>query len=118
MVVIREQQMEAFARVLMDRFVQRTVEHLLQDLPEETASLGLDRPKLEDFVRKGIRQAKNYGIQYDHDLQLYVDCMVTLEPEFDRLPWAAPILNDGQKSGEEKMDAISEYMLFGLPDRK
>lgn len=118
MLVIRTEQIDVFSRALMDDFVRRMAEHLETDFPTEVARLNLEKPQLIGFVREGIEQAKRYAIEYEADLQLYVDCLVTLGPDFAQKPWAAAILNDYFKSGEDKMAEISEYMLFGLPERK
>jgi hypothetical protein len=121
MLVIRSEQLEVFSQAMQDRFVEQMVRHLTTDFPSEVRGLGVDRAGLEGLVRQGIVQAREYGIEYDDDLQLYLDCMVLLGPQFNadpRYPWAATILNDGDKDGETKMAEISQYLQFGLEDRK
>ena len=81
----------------------------------------MNEKDLESFVQQGISNSKNYGLENEDDLKLYIECMIILSPNFDqdqRFPWAKEILTNEDLDGEAKMASISEHMIFGLENPK
>jgi hypothetical protein len=119
--LIREKQMQAFSQSCLDKFACRLANHLRCNYASNLDDLGINNEEVVPFVKNGIKNAQQYGIEYDDDLELYVECMVLLCPTFDqdsRFPWAREILKRKDIDGETKMAEIGEYMTFGLEDPK
>jgi len=113
--------METFSSVRIDSFVARMVRHLEDAFSEEIASHGIDKTELEPLVRRGVRDAETYGVVCEDDLELYIQCMALLGPQFDREPdlaWAGRILLQTDLTGSEKMDRINDHLLFGLDEAR
>jgi len=117
MLNLREDQMEALGRAGEETFVTRMADHLRRDFPAELQRHGIAPAQVEDLVRRGMADARGYGVEYEADLQLYLECLLLLGPAFDRdpqLPWARAILTRGDLDGAGKMDQIDEALLFAL----
>ena len=117
MLQIRRSQMEAFSKQMEDAFVKRMVRHLRADFPEELTAHDLQETDLDRFARRGVNDARGYGVVNEKDVQLYIECMVLLCPDFDRsdrFPWAGETLKREDLDGEQKMDQINEHLAFGL----
>ncbi|HYH14959.1 MAG TPA: hypothetical protein VD794_07060 [Flavisolibacter sp.] len=66
-------------------------------------------------VFKSIQKAKAYGLTFENDVLLYVECMIYLGIDFDNNPktgWAKKILTNETMSGETKMNTIYEHIIF------
>lgn len=117
MLRIRKAQMEAFSASLKEAFIQRMVRHLRTDFPEQLILHELGSDELEPLVRRGMADAEKYGVVNEEDIQLYLECLVLLNPNFDcanDTKWASSILRRDDWDGKMKMDAINDYLLFGL----
>jgi len=114
MLKMRQAQMDAFSESLERAFFRRMFVHLRGDFPAEVASLGLDDAALEAMIHRGIGEARGYGVVHEPDVELYLECMVLLGPDFDRrIDWCAATLRDQTLDGGKKMDAINDHLLFG-----
>jgi len=105
----------------MESFVRRMIAHLRTDFSEEVAARNLRGEDFEPLVRRGIANARGYGVQNEGDLQLFLECMVMLGPSFDKdgaRPWAAQILQRADLAGHEKMDQIGDHLVFGTEGRR
>lgn len=114
---IRDAQLETLAANQMRRFVDGMVIHLRDDFRSERQRHGVSDTCLPDLVRSGIEDAARYGVTYEDDVQLYLECLAMLGPEFDRdptIPWAGEILRADYLDGETKMSEIHEHLLFNL----
>ena len=88
---IRKQHMDAFSRSVDDAFIQRLVRHLRDNFPGQVADRGLGPKDLEPLARRGLANARKYGLVAERDIRMYVELMVLLGPNFDedpKLPWA------------------------------
>ncbi|MCG8550298.1 MAG: hypothetical protein MI799_07845 [Desulfobacterales bacterium] len=107
--------MEALAKVSRETFIKRMVAHLESAYSKELREqVGLIQNP-QNFVRDGVKKATLYDISYEHDVQLYLECMVELGPNFDTdsdIPWASKILQNRNLTGEDKMNAIEEHLIF------
>ena len=120
MLTIRPEQMGALAKSLEEAFVARMVAHVRRQFPEEMKQHGLEPEAHEPVVRQAIADARAYGIEFEDDLQSYIECAALLGPEFDRdeaYPWATETLRRTDIDGERKMTEIGQYRVF-LVDKK
>jgi len=116
---IRKEQIEAFSESLKEAYVVRMAAHLRDDFPEQLESQGLQEDDLEPLVRQGMADAEKYGVVYESDVQLYLECLVLLGPKFDRdrkYPWARQTLRRKDLDGAAKMDEIEQYLVFELEE--
>lgn len=117
--LIRAEQMQAMSRALEDAFVKRMVKHLCDGFPRQLEVQGLKEKDLEAMVRKGIMDAKQYDVIYENEIEKYIECMVILNPKFDKdpeIPWAVEILRRTNINGREKMEEISNHLIFKMDD--
>ncbi|MCD6303567.1 MAG: hypothetical protein J7M21_01225 [Planctomycetes bacterium] len=104
---IRKEQMDAFSEPLMRSFECRLVRHVEKVFPDECGQLGDEA--VRQRVRKGIRDARKYGVVIEYDVARYVDLMFILSEDFDdndEFPWARRILNHPDLDGRAKMDRL------------
>jgi hypothetical protein len=89
---VRKKQHDAVA---MKGFVDRVEAHLAEDLlvrkvtAEERARL-----PLRAMIEHGIAIARDYGLETERDMMLFVLNMITINPEFHRQPRIQGILRD------------------------
>jgi len=110
-VVIREQQMGALRKSVIDGFAGRVARELRSQFPYKLKTNSHDQVKR--LVHEAIRRGKPYGVVSEADIKRYAEYMVEYQPDFDSTPWARPILA-GAKSGSEKMDELDNYTTFEL----
>ena len=110
MLLIRNEQIETLSEHLLRGFEERMIIHLRSKFPDQVQPMKKD--DLLKFIRYGLKQAQQYGIEIEWDICRYVECMVRYGPFFDMaddFTWAAAILNDHGLSGTIKMDKIDDY---------
>ena len=115
MFVIRKQQVQALSAGRMDAFVGRLVRHLRDDFPQYLRAHALPEENLEPMVRTGLKEAEQYGVIYESDVERYIECMAMLGPAFPRdstFPWAGETLRRHDLDGRAKMDLISDHVAF------
>ncbi len=115
MLVIRNQQMQAFREAALTDFVKRMAAHLRQACPEPTRKLA--EPELHGRIRAGIEKAEKFGVTDENDVRRYLEYVAELGPEFPDAPghaWAAEILKIQDLSGTKKMNRIDDHHLFVL----
>jgi hypothetical protein len=99
--------MEAFARDMRERFIQRIALHLRNNFRQAVAEY-TDR-ELIGMVGRGVLKARTYRITLQADVVRFVEYLFLYHPEFDERPawkWAESILRSDQLTGTEKMDKI------------
>ncbi len=107
---IRKEQLRILSEHRVDDFVRRMARHVTEDLPRQCEAQSLTEADADSFVRRGIAAARDHDITTEVGVRQYIDCMVTLGPEFDsdaRYPWAQEILSDDGLSPAEKADALA-----------
>ena len=116
---IRKEQMDALRKSREDAFVARMVKHLRNDFRKGRVTQHIAEGDLEALVRRGITDAEKYGVIYEDDVRLYIECMVVLGPMFDqdqRCGWAGELLRQEGLDGTTKMDQIDQYLIFGTAE--
>ena len=110
--VIRREQFDTFKAALQSDYVRQIVEHLQVRFPEECRARCYNSRVLTGLVSQAIDDTNRYGVQQASDLQLYLECLVLLRPNFDKeTDWAASILNRPDLDGTAKMDAIHDHLV-------
>lgn len=107
--------MEVLSEAMRATFVRRVVARLQADSAHEVEKLGLNEEVLPQVVECSIDKAASYGVLDEHDVELFIDCVMVLGLEFDQdpsFPWAGDILRRDNCTGTEKMSFIHDYLLF------
>lgn len=110
MLVIRDDQIEAFDESMLRSFKNRMVSHLRTACPKETS--GISDEELRALIQEGIDKAESYEIFEDNDVRRFLEYMSILNPDFDQnssFPEILEILNHEEMDGTEKMDEIDFY---------
>ncbi len=110
MLVIRDDQIEAFDESMLRSFKNRMFSHLREACPEETSRMS--DGELRALIQGGIDKAESYEIFEDNDLRRFLEYMLILNPDFDQdssFPEIQEILNHEEMDGTEKMDEIDFY---------
>jgi hypothetical protein len=105
MLVIRDEQMEAFGAYMMRQFEERMAAHLRAAFPEQIGEM--PETELRQAVRARIAQSASYGLNYEDEIERYLDYTVIHGAEFPRMPWASEILKTGE-SGPTKVRLLEE----------
>ena len=92
--ILRKEQLEAFADGAAKRFEDRLIAHVSKFFPKDCAALG---GRLREEVRYGIDRAGAYGLVSERETCKFVDVMFAFGRDFDaggQFPWGAEVLND------------------------
>ena len=121
MLIIRKEQMEAFARQAREQFIHDSIAHIRTVLPDEYAFLGDSR--VRESVDLALQRADGYGITDTYDVLRYLNLMYSLGFDFDRdeqYDWAAGILTDKSLSSRTRMDLLVERasVSSGVPNER
>lgn len=84
----------------MDDLVNRTIEFLQEEAPEELAGLSLDL--VAQLVASGIARASSHGLTQESAIQDYVLLMFEVAPNFDQHPAFAKALRDTAAEGVDE----------------
>jgi hypothetical protein len=106
-VVLRKDQIVAFERAAAYQFLDRAVDELRQDWPEECARLSPET--LRERVKTGMVKAGRYGIRMEDDILKYLNLSMLWSENFDaspETPWAGEILNRRDLAGSEKIHLL------------
>jgi hypothetical protein len=111
MLTIRDEQMRAFAAVMLDGFVDRTVARVAREHPVRHAAMGTDATRA--LVKRGIARAGTYGIEETGAVGAFIDAMITIHPEFEMqkgMEDVLEILKDRDVSDEARMQLVGERL--------
>ena len=96
-----------FESIALERFKNRTYQHLIAIWPEECKSLGEEAVRAS--IQEGLTKARSYGLNSELDVARYIDLIYTLGDSFDcnpELPWAGAILRDDSLAPGQRLDAL------------
>lgn len=108
--VIRKEQMEALSAYMRQSFEDRMVEHIAADFPELFARMKEEGSR--EFVRAGVERCAPHGIDTEGGIRFIVDLLLE-HPDFDEsrdMAWARTILQDGELSGQAKVNLIEKRL--------
>ena len=109
MLVIRESQMAALGRDLLDHFDFVALAHVKECFPEVCAEIGDDTAL--NYVSSGLKRARAYGLESEYDLFRFLNLIFTLGGDFDsgeEYPWVRPILQNTDAPATTRMDLLME----------
>lgn len=111
MLIIRDEQMQAFIADRRRNFEASLTAHLLDQFKEEvTAMLGsCDEAAVRAFVIKATDSALSYGIDEEDDVRSFVEIQTEMGPGFETRPgfeWASGILESRQIPSKAKIDLL------------
>lgn len=95
MLIIRNEQMEAFEQAAFENFQRGMVKHVREHFPKHVEVFGEET--ILNVIRHGCDRAKEYEFTTEHEVCLFIDLMIMLGSGFDtdpQLPWTAEILGD------------------------
>lgn len=111
--IIRFEQFAVLGAEQRRSFLERMIGHLDETYPKRIQ----DKYGAEtiDFVNAGIAKAQEYGIEFEGDIESFLDMRVEWGPEFDvTQAWAAAILTDKRYKGSDKIVLLKEHERFGI----
>jgi len=107
MLVIRPEQIGAFAKSVEEALECRLVAHVSRVLPNVYAQMG--EHTVRKRVRGGMKTASAFGIEAEYELCRFVDLVFMLGADFcndERDAWAPMVLRDKALSETAKMDEL------------
>ena len=113
--VIRQAQLDELAKVVESEFENRVRLQLIKSWPSQTESM---TDTLETFIKKGIEDARFYGITTETLIVRYLNMMIVWGEEFSKINWVRDIL-EKKISGLAKIHELSlqtkEYLAMERP---
>ena len=109
MLVIRDQQMQAFAQNAKKQFEAETVPHISRFAPRQFEILG--EKTIGQIVSLGIERAEKYGFTNRGPVRFYIELMFMFGSDFDtdpQYPWAAELLG-GSDAGRSDDSSRSSF---------
>jgi len=103
-IVIRAEQMSAFAAAHAAAFGRRVAESLCRHGCPAAVELGDDA--LRARVEIGLRRARAYGITWERSLAAFVAWMFWIGPDFDRHPVVRRILTAEEIAPDERVELL------------
>ncbi len=101
MLVMRDQQMQAFVQNAKRRFEAETVRHISRFAPTQFEILG--EKTIRQIVSLGIERAEKYGFTNRGPVRFYIELMFMFGSDFDTDPqyaWAAEVLCGSDPAGQ------------------
>ena len=116
MLVIRQEQFDAFKPAADESFERRLAGHLGEKhpgaavrLPARTTVLGrLDEATLRGLIRAGVARARGYGLTSESGIASYVVTMFLVAPNFDEHPLVRRALRDKKAPPDSRVDRMLE----------
>ncbi|MHC5109562.1 MAG: hypothetical protein ACYTHJ_06750 [Planctomycetota bacterium] len=106
---LSNRQMEGFHTRCQEEFVEYMVRFLRQEVPEVVGKAS--REELDAFIRGGRERAGQYDITESYLVQQYILFMCRVGEDLHEQSWAAPILNDAERSAAQKIFDLEDYMM-------
>lgn len=118
MLVIRNEQLNAFVQAAAARFEARAAAHLARLFPLHCAILG--ERAVREVVGYGVVRGERHGLTVERDLFLHLKLMMMLGSHFDddpQLSWVGAILRDATLSDPTERIRLVHEQALGLLDR-
>lgn len=113
MLIIKDQQLEAWHQYMVMLYIDSMVQHLKKRYPEQTSKIGDEH--FRNLIFEGIEEAKLFNITDENDVKRYLEYLIEYGQDFGKsyeTRWAGQFLNREGLSGTAKMDEIDNYDLF------
>lgn len=108
---LHETQMQSFRATLLERFLQRTVDHLLEHFPDPCASAFARRDDVLAFVTRGTNRASRLNVTTPTAVTALLELWLQFGEDFERSPirvWTTNILSHPDLPGTAKVDVIRD----------
>lgn len=112
---IRTDHIAAFDVIARDRFLREMVAHLKTSFADELKRVGINGQAVETYVRDGISDASRRDLSTERNVRCFLEYLLLLSPADGppSLPeWAESLLAQEDLDEDEKLDYLSEEMLF------
>lgn len=103
--IIRREQMAMFRAYARQQFEKRMAAHLRRAFPQQTDSM--TESDLRAAVHTRTDDSISYGLDYEDEIERYLDYTVIYGLEFPALRWARAILTTGEP-GPTKLRQLEE----------
>lgn len=104
MLVIRREQMDVLKEHVLAGYIDRLVQHVRRAFPADFRALG--ESAVRERVGQAVARARELDIDAERDVARFVDMTFMAGPEFDREPWAQPILEDTRSSASDRLRRV------------
>lgn len=107
MLKIRQEQMDEFEAIQLDRFVAEALAYLRSVWTEEIEELGEEESDL--FIRESISRATEWGIDRERQVLRLLNVSMAMGPEFpdsEEDAWAIDLLEDDDVDDDQKLEAL------------
>ncbi len=104
--------MDILSAAMIRQFEQYMIGHLRENFPDQTQDVSDE--KIRTVIQYGIKKAESFGIEYEYDIQRFMEYMVIYGRELDTKEdtrWLGDILRRDDLDGTAKMDEIDDYDL-------
>lgn len=118
MLVIRNEQMQAFQTALQKQFIEKLMPLFTALWPKQTAQLGAGYRR---FIESSIDRAMSYGIETESAIARFVNLCIVWGPDFEKRPehaWAMRILKDSNLRGAVKVNELALRTRIELKKRR
>jgi len=106
MLVIRDEQMRAFAAAQWRDFERLAAAHLAESFPEPCASLGPEG--LAAMVQHGVERARLLGFESESEILRFLNLLMVFGYDLEQQEWVREILDHPGYSACTKMDLLTE----------
>lgn len=109
MLTIHSEQIGLFKAFMRERFVERLLGHVRNELPRTTAAIS--DSDLCAIIRAAVIRAGDYGVTTEWDLCRFAMYDVRLGPPFEKKPghaWALEVLQRAGLDGVARMDLLDK----------
>jgi hypothetical protein len=114
MLQIRTAQLHALQEDLLNRYIERTVDHLLKHFPDCCASAFDERHQVRTFVERGVDKASTLNVNTAAAITALLELWLQFGSNFERSPartWTMNILSHPELPGVTKVDVIRDRHL-------
>lgn len=84
MLIIRNEQLDAFVQASIRQFERRVLEHLRKFWPVRCARMGEEQ--VLSSIRQAVKRARAHGLEREIDIASYIDLVYLLGHDFDTNP--------------------------------
>jgi len=112
--IIRQEQMDVLKQYVFNSFIARMLVRLRITHPELTGAMS--NAELTAFVHASIRKAQMFDVRTEDNLQFFLDFNIICGLDCFDTPsfqWAREVLQNHEIDETEKMNRLSEYLVFG-----
>lgn len=108
MLVIRQAQMDVFARLQLESFKLRATQYVQARYPEAVKAQGPET--VDAWVSHGLGRCAQYGLEREGQVFEYLDWMYLNGRDFDEAPPLQALLSDPLRDGSLKVIEVNDAL--------